>query len=120
MNPVVYRLSETSRFDVQTGRAGLFGFLGHEHLVRATEFSGRIVLPPAGLAAATVEVLVRTDALQVLTEADSSDMREIRQAMREQVLQVDRYPTIRFVSTAVERAGHADELKRLLGLVKAA
>src|SRR2546422_5214423 len=32
---VVYDLAPTSRLEVRTGKAGLFGFAGHEHLIRA-------------------------------------------------------------------------------------
>src|SRR2546427_4993826 len=38
---VVYRVSPTSRFEVKTGKAGLFGFAGHEHLIRARGCTGR-------------------------------------------------------------------------------
>ena len=32
---VVYRLSPASRLEVTTGKAGLLGFVGHEHTIRA-------------------------------------------------------------------------------------
>ena len=38
---VVYRLTSSSRFEVRTGKAGVFGFAGHGHLVRARAFTGR-------------------------------------------------------------------------------
>src|SRR5256886_9741034 len=31
---VVYRVSPISRFEVKTGKAGLFGFAGHEHVIQ--------------------------------------------------------------------------------------
>src|SRR2546422_4583055 len=37
---VVYVLSAASRFEVKTGKAGLFGFAGHAHLIRARGVTG--------------------------------------------------------------------------------
>jgi hypothetical protein len=44
---VLYVFQPQSRFDVQTGKSGLFAFAGHDHLVRAQVVSGRIVHSPA-------------------------------------------------------------------------
>jgi len=64
---VVYLLSPASDFQVTTGKSGLFGFLGHEHTIRARAFSGRIVYHPDSVAAARVEITVRADSLEALT-----------------------------------------------------
>src|SRR5207245_10036280 len=40
---VVYRFTPISRLDVKTGKAGLFGFAGHEHVIRARGFAGRVI-----------------------------------------------------------------------------
>lgn len=46
MAVLVYRLAPTSRFDVKTGKAGLLGFAGHSHLIRARAFTGEVVNYP--------------------------------------------------------------------------
>ena len=43
---VVYRFTPISRLDVKTGKAGLFGFAGHEHVIRARGFAGRVIYYP--------------------------------------------------------------------------
>ncbi len=98
---VVYEVSSASRLDVKTGKAGLFGFAGHAHLVRARAGSGRIAYYPNRPAASHVDISVPTDSLEVLTPPDTEEIRKVAAAMRDEVLQVELHPTISFVSTAV-------------------
>jgi polyisoprenoid-binding protein YceI len=97
----VYVLSQDSRLEAKTGKAGLFGFAGHSHLVRARAFSGRVVYYPSAPADSRVEVSVGTDSLEVLTPPDTAEIRKVTEAMRAEVLHVDQYPLITFVSTAL-------------------
>lgn len=97
----VYVLAAPSRFDVQTGKAGLFGFAGHEHLIRARGFSGRVVYRPEHLSDSRIEITVPADGLEVLTPPDTAEIRKVTQAMRTDVLHVDQYPAIEFVGTGV-------------------
>lgn len=97
-----YVLVEESLLDVETERGGLFGFLGHDHLVRAREFDGTIRYDPDDPATSSVEITIFADALEVLTPAGSDDLAEIDVSMREQVLRVDEYPMIHVVSRRVE------------------
>ncbi|HEX4575050.1 MAG TPA: YceI family protein [Gemmatimonadales bacterium] len=98
---VVFVLAATSRFEVRTGKAGLFGFLGHDHRIRARAVSGLIVYRPGAPTTSHVEIVVPADSLEVLTPADTAEIRKVTEAMRTDVLQVASYPEIRFVSTAV-------------------
>src|SRR5438045_2199132 len=61
---VVYALSSASRFEVKTGKAGLMGFAGHEHVIRARAFTGRVVHVPGAPSSSRVEVTVPTDSLE--------------------------------------------------------
>jgi polyisoprenoid-binding protein YceI len=99
---VVYLLAPASRLEVNTGKAGLFGFMGHEHAIRARSFSGRIVYRPNSIAASRVEIMVRTDSLEVLTPPDTEEIRKVTAAMRTEVLDVANYPEVRLVSRHVE------------------
>lgn len=97
---VIYLLSAASRFEVKTGKAGLFGFAGHTHVVRARGVGGRVIFYPNAPASSRVEILVSADSLEVLTPPDTAEIRKVTQAMRTEVLHVDEYPSIGFVSTA--------------------
>ena len=98
---VLYVLSPSSRFEVKTGKAGLLGFAGHTHVVRARGFTGRVVYYPNAPSESRVEIVVSADSLAVLTPSDTAEIRKVTQSMRTDVLHVDEYPVISFVSTAV-------------------
>ncbi|HVH67250.1 MAG TPA: YceI family protein [Gemmatimonadales bacterium] len=96
-----YLLSPASRLEVKAGKAGLLGFAGHDHLIRARVVSGRVIYRPHLPAGSRVEISVPVDSLEVLTPPDTAEIRKVTESMRTEVLRVDVYPTITFVSTAV-------------------
>ncbi len=98
---VVYLLAPASRLDVTTGKAGVLGFAGHEHTIRARSFTGRVVRYPLAPELSHVEIAVASDGLEVLTPPDTEEIRKVTAAMREEVLEVARYPEIRFASRTV-------------------
>jgi polyisoprenoid-binding protein YceI len=108
---VVYALSPLSRLEVRTAKAGLLGFAGHEHLIRAKVFSGRVVVYPGAPTASHVSVTVQADSLEVVTPPDTSEIRKVTAAMRADVLDVTQYPEIMLASRAVERSGVGDTLR---------
>lgn len=114
---VVYRFAPTSRLDVKTGKAGLFGFAGHEHLIRARGFAGRVIYYPGAPAASRVDLTVRTDSLEVLTPPDTEEIRKVTEAMRAEILKVEQYPTISFTSKALAPADSGFHIVAELTLV---
>jgi polyisoprenoid-binding protein YceI len=98
---VAYVLSAASRFEVKTGKAGLLGFAGHTHVVRAAGFTGRVVYYPNAPPESRVEINVPANSLAVVETSDTAEVRKITQAMRTEVLHVDEYPVISFVSERV-------------------
>ncbi len=102
---VVYELAPSSRFVVRTAKAGLFGFAGHEHLIQARQFSGRIVYYPHQPQASHLAVSIAAVGLEVLTPPDTAEIRKVTAAMRADVLDASQYPEITLTSQAVELAG---------------
>lgn len=98
---VRYVLQHESRFEVETGNAGLFKFAGHEHVVRARAFAGWVVHYPGDPTRSRMELVVRAESLEVLTPPDTEEIRKVTAAMRTDVLDIAHHPEIRFVSTAV-------------------
>jgi len=113
---VVYELGPSSRLVVRTGKAGLFGFAGHEHLIQAREFSGRIVYYPQQPESSRVTVSIATERLEVLTPPDTAEIRKVTAAMRTEVLDVAQYPEITLTSQAVEQARDTLRLQAALTL----
>lgn len=98
----VYQISPASRLEVRTGKAGLLGFAGHEHTIRARGFSGHVVYFPGEPARSRVEIRIATDSLEVMTPPDTAEIRKVTEAMRTEVLHVDSFPEILFASRAIE------------------
>ena len=113
---VVYDLAPApnTRFEVLTGKAGLLGFAGHTHVIRARSFSGRIVWYPDQPPASHVTISVATDSLEVMTPPDTAEIRKVTAAMREDVLDVAHYPEITLTARGVERAGDTLRVQAVL------
>lgn len=103
---VVYVPSPASRFEVKTGKAGLLGFAGHDHVVRARTFSGQIVYFPDAPGDSRVTIVVAAESLAVLTPQDTAEIRKVTEAMQSEILHLDRYHDITFRSKGVTLAGN--------------
>ncbi len=110
----VYDLAPSSRLVVRTGKAGLFGFAGHEHAIQAREFAGRIVYFPSQPGSSYVTVSIATQHLEVLTPPDTAEIRKVTAAMRVDVLDVAQYPEITLTSQSVEPAGDTLHVRAVL------
>lgn len=105
---VVYQLDPSSRLVVKTGKAGLFGFAGHNHVIRARAVSGRLVYRP-GTPTSSLRLTLPTDSLEVLTPPDTAEIRKVTEAMRTEVLHVDRYPQMTFAADSIDaRSGNVE------------
>jgi polyisoprenoid-binding protein YceI len=105
---VVYRLDPTSRLVVKTGKAGLFGFAGHTHVIRARAVTGQLVYRPGG-PISYLRLKLPTDSLEVLTPPDTAEIRKVTEAMRTEVLHVDKYPQMTFAADSIDaRSGRVE------------
>jgi polyisoprenoid-binding protein YceI len=100
---VIYRLTAGSRLQVRTGKAGVFGFAGHNHLIESHAVHGEVVYYPGEPERSHLEITVDADSLQVLTPPDTEEIRKVGETMRTQVLRTAEYPVIRLVSQQVQR-----------------
>ena len=89
---VTYRLAPSSWLTVKTGKAGLFGFAGHTHVIRADAFHGQVVYYPKAPASSHLEITILTDSLEVLTPPDTAEIRKVTEAMRTEVLHPADHP----------------------------
>jgi polyisoprenoid-binding protein YceI len=85
---------------VKTGKAGLFGFAGHTHVIRARAVSGELVYHP-GKPTSYLRLKLPTDSLEVLTPPDTAEIRKVTEAMRTEVLHVDKYPEMTFAADSL-------------------
>jgi polyisoprenoid-binding protein YceI len=101
LDSVVYRLAPGSRLQVKTGKAGLFGFAGHTHVIRANRFQGQVVYYPRNPSSSHLEITVLTNSLEVLTPPDTEEIRKVTETMRNQTLRTAEFHEIRLVSRQV-------------------
>lgn len=98
---------------VQIFRDGVAAKLGHDHVVQATAFSGRVTYDAAAPALSSVAAEVQTASLKVDDtetrrrfglegQPSTSDVAEIEKSMKaEGQLDASRFPTISFASTTI-------------------
>lgn len=106
----VYHLDPASRLVVKTGKAGLFGFAGHTHVIRARDVSGQLVYRP-GQPTSSLRLKVLTKRLEVLTPPDTAEIRKVTHSMRTEVLHVDKYPEMTFAADSLMAKSGKMELR---------
>lgn len=92
-----------SAVTIRVGKAGVFGFAGHEHEVVAPALDGRIVADRTALARSSVSLSFAAAALRVTGQGEpAADVPEVQEAMLgPKVLDVQRFPAIVFRSARV-------------------
>ena len=110
---VVYHVDPSSRLVVKTGKAGLFGFAGHTHVIRAQAVSGHLVYRP-GRPTSYLRLRIPTESLQVLTPPDTAEIRKVTEAMRTEVLHVDQYPEMTFAADSLSAKSGKMEMQLAL------
>jgi polyisoprenoid-binding protein YceI len=110
---VVYQIHPSSRLVVKTGKSGLFGFAGHAHVIRARAVIGELVYYP-GQPTSHLQFKLPTDSLEVLTPPDTTEIRKVTEAMRTEVLHVDRYPEMTFSADSLRASSGKMEMQLAL------
>lgn len=89
-----------SRFQIKVGKAGFFSVFGHEHLVEVRRMSGEAIWDPTAPDGSSVSLTLESASLAVVDPDVKPDERaKIQAQMEAEALEVERYPTIGFVST---------------------
>ena len=106
--PRVFTLEPArSRLTIEVGKAGVFGFAGHEHQVVAGTFRGTATFDPQRLGQSAVDLTFDAAALRVTGQGEPpKDVPQVEATMvGPTCLDAGRFPTIRFVSKSVTAAG---------------
>jgi polyisoprenoid-binding protein YceI len=102
--------ASASAVQVHVGKSGVFGFAGHTHEVTADRFEGRVDADPDDLARSSVELSFEASGLKVSAqdepEGDAPKVQEVMAGPK--VLDVSRFPAIRFRSRQVSGRRAAD------------
>lgn len=106
---VKYRLNaEQSTFTVQAFAEGLFSAFGHDPVITIRDFGGEVQFVPGTFEAASLQISINARALAVSGNVKEKDRIEIERTMRDEVLEVEKYPKILFTSTNISASRVAD------------
>lgn len=112
-----------SKLEIHVYREGFLKAFGHDHLITAGEFSAQVHLAEPELGKSSVALEAATRSLHVVDPGESEkDRQEVQTTMLgDKVLDADKFPRIRFTSTAVrvktEKGGQTDlEIEGTLNL----
>ncbi len=104
-----------SRVAIKVGKAGLFKMAGHEHTVVADGLSGDVVVDEASVGRSSVRVVFAASALRVADSEGADDIPKVQATMESpKVLDVARFPEVRFASTSVSERKHEGDQWELL------
>ena len=100
---------------IRVGRAGVFAFAGHDHEIVAPAVKGNISLDESNVGRSSVSLEFDATALKVTGKDEpAGDVPEVQRVMvSERVLDVQRYPTIRFQSRSVSLVDRTSSLMRI-------
>jgi polyisoprenoid-binding protein YceI len=99
---VHYRLvPEQSTFTVQAFAEGLFSAFGHDPVLAIKDFTGEVQFVPGSFESASLRITIKADSIVLSNEVKEKDGLEIEQTMREQVIEIEKYPEIVFVSSNI-------------------
>jgi polyisoprenoid-binding protein YceI len=106
---VRYRIDAgRSRFTVQGEADGLLSMFGHNPLIAICGFGGDVRCVPSTLEAGSLLLLVQANSLAVVNKVSDKDRVEMERGMREDVLEIARYPEIVFMSTSISANRRAE------------
>jgi polyisoprenoid-binding protein YceI len=115
---VTYRLvADQSTFSVQAFSEGLLSAFGHDPILAIKDFAGEVQFVPGSFESASVKLTIAADSIVLSNEVKEKDRLEIEQTMREQVLEISKYPEIVFSSAniSVTRLAEGRYRARVIG-----
>jgi len=112
--------AKRSRFIVETQTTGLSAMFAHDHRIEVRDFSGQAVFRPDQPKASSLQLTVRAPSLFLVGEENIGARQSVESALREDVLETNRYPEITFKSRSVtaQRRGDGTYDARIAGDLK--
>lgn len=93
--------AKRSRFTVKAVATGILSAMGHNPTIGIRTFSGEVDFDPAALEAGRLSLTIQAASLSVENDVSDKDRREMERVMKGDVLEVTRYPEIRYEASAI-------------------
>ena len=91
--------ARASRFTVQAFAIGILSAMGHNPTIGIGKFSGDVDFSPDALEGRALRLSIDAASLSVQDDISDRDRREIERIMKEQVLEIAKYPDILYESS---------------------
>ena len=113
-----YRIdAQQSRFTVRAFAGGFLSALAHDHTISIREFDGQTDFTYVTVEPASLQLTIRAGSLAVTDKISASDRQKIETTMRDEALEVSKFPEITFKSSGVSatRTGEGQYQARITG-----
>lgn len=106
-----------STFKVQAFAEGLLSAFGHDPVFGVKDFQGEVQFVAGTFENASLKITINANSLTVVNDVKEKDRHDIERAMRDEVLEIGKYPEIVFQSNnvALSRAGNDRYRARMIG-----
>jgi polyisoprenoid-binding protein YceI len=102
--------AQVSRFTVQALATGILSAMGHNPTIGIRKFTGEVAFSSEAQEARGFRLSIDAASLSVQDDISDKDRSEIERIMREQVLEVGKYPEIRFDASVIPITRVTDSL----------
>lgn len=118
MDRARYRIDAAqSRFVVRAFAGGFLSAFAHDHTISIREFDGEADFTYGTVEPASLQMTMKAGSLAVTDKISEKDRQKIETTMRDEVLEVSKYPEITFTSSGVSatKTGDAQYQARIPG-----
>jgi polyisoprenoid-binding protein YceI len=105
--------ADKSRFVVRASATGLLSAFGHNPSIAIRNFTGEAWLRAQSPEMSSLRLQIDAASLATTGDVNDKDRREMDRAMKEDVLETDRYPEIRFESSGAQASKIAEGMYRM-------
>jgi polyisoprenoid-binding protein YceI len=102
--------ASASRFTVQAFATGILSAMGHNPKIGIGKFSGEVDFSAEDLEGRGFRLLIQAASLSVQDDIGDKDRRQIERIMNEQVLEVKKYPEIRYEASVASISSLGESL----------
>src|SRR5262245_49930944 len=113
-----YRIdARESRFMVKAFAGGFLSAFAHDHNIAIREFSGAADFTFGTVEPASLELTIKAGSLGITDKVSEKDRQKIEATMRDEVLEISKYPDINFKSSSVSssKTGEGQFQARITG-----
>lgn len=100
----------SSRFTVQAFATGLLAKMGHNPTIGIRDLSGEMKFNPDKLEAGSFRLVIKAASLSVQDDISDKDLREIERLMKQEVLEITKFPEIVYEAPSISVTKMSDSL----------